>query len=156
MYKITKVENNQITLSFDGREVNFPLPMVDGLYPTGEALTTLLETYVTNARLAAQVNTIQGSNLAELQALITPPTAEQVATKIKIVRNRLLMLTDWTQVGDCVLTIEQKTAWAAYRVELRNLTTQTGFPVITWPVPPAVIVNPMGLIVVNVDGTPKI
>lgn len=45
---------------------------------------------------------------------------------------------DWTQVPDAPLTAEQKAAWAAYRQELRDLTTQEGFPWnVTWPTKPA-------------------
>ena len=41
-------------------------------------------------------------------------------------RNRLLQESDWTQIPDC--TVTDKTAWATYRTELRDITTQSGFP----------------------------
>lgn len=50
-------------------------------------------------------------------------------------RNRRLAETDWTQVEDAPV---DKTAWAAYRQQLRELPNQQGFPwEVDWPVPPA-------------------
>lgn len=49
-------------------------------------------------------------------------------------RNRLLSGSDWTQVGDAPV---DKSAWAAYREELRNLPQNTIDPLNpVWPVPP--------------------
>lgn len=50
-------------------------------------------------------------------------------------RKKLLAATDWTQMPD--VSIATKAAWAAYRQELRDITTQAGYPTeITWPTPP--------------------
>lgn len=49
-------------------------------------------------------------------------------------RNELLTQSDWTQIADAPV---DKTAWAAYRQLLRDITTQPGFPTdITWPAKP--------------------
>ena len=49
-------------------------------------------------------------------------------------RNNLLTLSDWTQMPDVPLNEEKKTAWAVYRQELRDISTQPGFPdTVTWP-----------------------
>ena len=49
-------------------------------------------------------------------------------------RNRLLYECDWTQVADAPV---DQAAWAAYRQELRDVTSQETFPSeVTWPVPP--------------------
>ena len=45
-YKIVDLKNHNITLEFDQIRVNFPLPIVDGKYPEGEALQKLLTSYV--------------------------------------------------------------------------------------------------------------
>ena len=42
-------------------------------------------------------------------------------TKITLIRNFLLMDSDWTQLADCPLTDEQKTRWNAYRQKLRDI-----------------------------------
>lgn len=63
--------------------------------------------------------------------LSQPALALDVAMK----RQKLLAASDWTQLPD--VTLANKAAWAAYRQELRDITTQAGYPTeITWPTPP--------------------
>jgi hypothetical protein len=53
-------------------------------------------------------------------------------------RNKLLYETDWTQIPNNPLTVEQQQAWASYRQELRDITAQPGYPFnVIWPTPPA-------------------
>lgn len=60
---------------------------------------------------------------------------EVVASEAKELRNKLLIESDWTQMPD--VSIATKAAWATYRQELRDITTQAGYPTeITWPTPP--------------------
>jgi len=54
-------------------------------------------------------------------------------------RNKLLADTDWTQMNDSPLSNENKTAWATYRNELRNLPDDDAWPNLSeedWPVQP--------------------
>lgn len=63
--------------------------------------------------------------------LSQPALALDVAMK----RQKLLAASDWTQLPD--VTLANKAAWATYRQELRDITTQAGYPTeITWPTPP--------------------
>lgn len=49
-------------------------------------------------------------------------------------RNTLLAASDWTQVADAPV---DQAAWATYRQDLRDITSQETFPnEVTWPVPP--------------------
>jgi hypothetical protein len=49
----------------------------------------------------------------------------------KVYRNRLLALSDWTQVPDAPV---DKAAWAEYRQALRDIPSQEGFPhSVVWP-----------------------
>lgn len=49
-------------------------------------------------------------------------------------RNALLAASDWTQVADAPV---DQAAWATYRQELRDITSQATFPSeVTWPVAP--------------------
>jgi len=49
-------------------------------------------------------------------------------------RSTLLAASDWTQVADAPV---DQVAWAAYRQELRDITSQEAFPFeVTWPVAP--------------------
>lgn len=63
------------------------------------------------------------------------PTAEQLRSN----RNDLLRSSDWTQLNDSPLSNEQKTAWATYRQELRDITDLDAWPNLEdadWPVSP--------------------
>ena len=52
-------------------------------------------------------------------------------------RDKLLYASDWTQIPNNPLTVEQQQAWAVYRQELRDITTQSGYPFnVIWPTPP--------------------
>ena len=56
------------------------------------------------------------------------------AEEIRRDRNSRLASSDWTQVLDAQV---DRTAWAAYRQELRDITAQPGFPwTVTWPQEP--------------------
>jgi len=60
--------------------------------------------------------------------------AEAAVDAARKKRNELLAASDWTQVADAPV---DKTAWAAYRQELRDVTSQETFPFeVTWPVAP--------------------
>jgi hypothetical protein len=53
---------------------------------------------------------------------------------VKTERNRLLLESDWSQLPDSNV---DKTAWAQYRQQLREITTQSGFPwVVEFPTKP--------------------
>ena len=57
--------------------------------------------------------------------------------KIRRIRNWLLQASDWTQMSDSPLSSSDKTAWATYRTNLRNLTdTYTSLDDVVWPTAP--------------------
>jgi hypothetical protein len=61
-----------------------------------------------------------------------PKTPEHAQAEVRSERNRLLSESDWTQGKD--IPDATSTAWAPYRQQLRDLTTQPGFPhVVVWP-----------------------
>ena len=56
---------------------------------------------------------------------------------VKFQRDDLLYKSDWTQIPNNPLTAEQQQAWAVYRQELRDITSQSGYPFnVIWPTPP--------------------
>jgi hypothetical protein len=56
---------------------------------------------------------------------------------IKNTRNLLLYESDWTQIPNNPLTVEQQQAWADYRQQLRDIKSQPGYPNnVIWPTPP--------------------
>jgi hypothetical protein len=61
---------------------------------------------------------------------------ENASARIRDKRNRLLEESDWTQLPDVPIDTDE---WAAYRRNLRNITSQAGFPyAITWPEAPVI------------------
>lgn len=76
---------------------------------------------------------------------VEPLTPEEIvvrdetkAGQVRAERNLRLAACDWTQVDDAPLDNIQKSAWASYRQQLRDITSQQGFPwEVVWPVPPA-------------------
>lgn len=64
---------------------------------------------------------------------------ERAANNVRNTRDNLLSKSDWTQIPDSPFTEEQKTAWAAYRQSLRDLTQHENFPHLSeldWPTEP--------------------
>jgi hypothetical protein len=154
-YKIIKFQNGVITLAFDGKTTTFPIPIHDGLYPVGAELTTLLDTYVANARQAAVVPPVIAANAPDIDMLVEQPTSSQLSISIRTVRDRFLLLTDWTQLNGAPLTPAQIAEWALYRDELRTLPSQPTFPdTFNWPVPPQTIKTINGKELTQIDGSP--
>jgi hypothetical protein len=67
-------------------------------------------------------------------------TADEIASEssnVRYERDELLTQCDWTQMPDSPLDESTKASWATYRTELRDISTQAGFPTnITWPTAP--------------------
>jgi len=72
---------------------------------------------------------------------VTPATPEQIAERttakaadVRGERNQRLANCDWTQLPDAPV---DRAEWAVYRQQLRDVTSQPGFPwTITWPTEP--------------------
>ena len=82
-----------------------------------------------------EVTTTKAEHEAAYQATLDAKVAE---TNRKT-RNDLLTDSDWTQMNDSPLTNEQKTAWATYRQELRDISDLDAWPNLEdadWPVAP--------------------
>lgn len=63
----------------------------------------------------------------------------RAAEENRLIRNKLLANSDWTQMNDSPLSNEDKTAWATYRQELRDLSDLDAWPHLAdedWPVEP--------------------
>lgn len=64
-----------------------------------------------------------------------PPTIEQLSAEMRYHRDMLLKDCDWTQFTD--VSLSTKEAWAVYRQQLRDITSQPNFPYqVEWPVAP--------------------
>jgi hypothetical protein len=161
-YSIVKFENHIISIEFDNKVESFSLPIVNDEYPIGESLDAMIKGYITNSRKGNEkifaknedqvLALVVPSTLAEV--ILPPPPIEDVAMTVRILRNKLLFQTDSKMVIDSPF---DKEAWALYRTQLRNITSQEGFPLsVTWPVPPNMISTPRGVDIVTIDGVPTI
>lgn len=62
---------------------------------------------------------------------------ERAAANVRAKRDALLAASDWIGLTDCQLDATAKTAWVAYREDLRLVPQQFDFPwAVTWPVKP--------------------
>ena len=74
---------------------------------------------------------------AELDALWPSVRDATAWDRVRCERDRLLAACDWTQVADAPLTAAQKTAWKAYRQELRDIPQTFDDPdAVVWPTEP--------------------
>jgi hypothetical protein len=82
-----------------------------------------------------EVTTTKAEHEAAYQATLDAKAAENN----RKTRNDLLTDSDWTQMNDSPLTNEDKTAWATYRQELRDISDLDAWPNLgddDWPVAP--------------------
>jgi hypothetical protein len=72
----------------------------------------------------------------EVAPFVEPAVPAEVAViNVRLKRDALISVTDWTQLPDVPPTTAEK--WLPYRQALRDITLQEGFPEnVTWPTPP--------------------
>lgn len=64
------------------------------------------------------------------------PTTEDKLNNIRIIKNKLLLDSDWTQLPDISLTPEKVAEWRVYRQTLRDFTTTCDPDNPVWPSQP--------------------
>lgn len=74
----------------------------------------------------------------DIAAPFIAPTEIEVITEasflVRSQRNLMLSFSDWTQLPDATIN---RAAWASYRQELRDITSQKDFPKnVVWPLQP--------------------
>ncbi len=52
-------------------------------------------------------------------------TQEEIIASLRDLRDLMLAKSDWTQLSDSPLSVEDKTLWASYRQALRDLPQNT-------------------------------
>ena len=123
--------------------VSFPSEITDeiaaefGVYPCKPTLAPTIS-YTQNV----EVGPPKRINGAWTQTwVVTDASPQDVAARVegawegvRADRNARLADCDWTQLGDAPV---DKVAWATYRQQLRDITTQSDPFNIEWPLPPA-------------------
>ena len=96
-------------------------------------VATVPEYDATKYQLVVQQPEIVDGQWKQFWSVVLKPIEEQ-SYRVRAQRNEKLSACDWTQVADAPV---DKTVWANYRQELRNVPAQAGFPWdITWPTQP--------------------
>jgi hypothetical protein len=94
-----------------------------------------VERYVAQDMFADDADSTKAEKEAAYQAELDTALANQH----RVTRNKLLADSDWTQMNDSPLSNEDKTSWATYRQELRDMSDLAAWPNIAdddWPVAP--------------------
>lgn len=120
------------------------LPITEGKYPEGSALAEVIQANAPVWQVERHALVSIASNAGSIAALVAKQAQESVNQSVlsdaevaRNKRNTLLALSDWTQVADYPYSAESQKAWAIYRQQLRDITTQVGFPTgIMWPESP--------------------
>ncbi len=98
----------------------------------GEALNTFVGLASDNPFPVG--STYEGVVVHSVSSVVDDTPTDEEVYAARQERNSLLAASDWTQVADAPV---DKVAWAAYRQELRDVTSQETFPSeVTWPVAP--------------------
>ena len=105
--------------------------------PTGETVSTdNLQSLIAALPQGTEYELVDEADTATWWA--ANQSAEELAAAAREKREALLVESDWTQLADSPLSSEARTAWAAYRQALRDISDQSGFPQeISWPVAPS-------------------
>lgn len=154
-YKIVGLEDDRITLYYkSGHLATFTLPVINGYFPEGEELTKLLDILLNDYVNNTKPVTIK--NVESVRKLVVPKPQPMVTDKTaRKQRDWLLFCTDWTQSPDS-LSEPLRESWKLYRQQLRDLPNNQIWPDMDWPLPPKVIIGPMGTQLTESDGTPTL
>jgi hypothetical protein len=117
---------------YDGADVDFYAQGQNYIYGNFDATVYYIENGLLVKFPIQPNNTVWDWNTKQW-VLYAPLAEEEVSVK----RKKLLESSDWTQLPNGPLTTEQQQAWAVYRQELRDVTSQSGYPFnVIWPTPP--------------------
>ena len=122
-------------------EIVFSQITQDPNYPVGEGQRLVKDQIPDYDALTQYIDRIEpvpsGQDFVEYQIKEIVYTDIQLQEMAINRRNEELLQSDWTQLPDVSLTIQQVEAWRIYRQELRDITIQPGYPkTINWPVKP--------------------
>lgn len=125
------------------RPIRIELPVVDGFYQEGDDLENYIMSFEPMDNITREVipRASNPDHIQDLVVLSHKLSAPEIYAKKNAIqkRNTLLYLSDWTQLPDVQETFdaEYKLRWKDYRQKLRDITSQSGWPLsIDWPKQP--------------------
>jgi hypothetical protein len=149
--KLLRLIDNTITYPYNESDLKYDFPNTS--FPEVMLPQTLLEFGVYQVNYTTKPNEplknvyedtpilVDGNYYENWQITDCTPEEVQIRTNrqwedIRVIRNQYLTQSDWTQLPDSPLTIEEKADWATYRQELRDVTQQSDPFNIIWPIKP--------------------
>lgn len=108
----TKYSRNQKTGTF--KWISYQFDLAPFTTEVADLNTRLIEKFT-------EYRQGQENDLERALAASFSKTAILNWTKVALIRNFLLMESDWTQLGDAPITTEQKAQWVKYRQKLRDI-----------------------------------
>lgn len=131
-------------LRFDNPNVSFPSELSDDLlaqwniYPVLQESAPTFDFATQNCRMVNPA-LVKGQWIQQWE--VTPATASEITERhaqqskgVRSDRNQRLAACDWTQLPDAPV---DRLSWASYRQDLRDVTSQPGFPWdVKWPLQP--------------------
>lgn len=93
--------------------------------------------YIENGQVVDMPAKPDGEAYFDFDSKQWEPDFAQQSSLVKNQRDQLLSQSDWTQIPNNPLTPAKQQEWAVYRQELRDITSQSGYPFnVIWPVQP--------------------
>lgn len=119
---------NDLLLNYDPTKESFLQENIDGSKYYIDVLTN------TSVEIPEKPNLWSDFDFTTKQWI---PNEFRAKLEINQRRKKSLLASDWTQIPNNPLTLEQQAAWATYRQELRDIPQQSGYPLnVVWPVAP--------------------
>lgn len=122
--------------------ISFPLLLKDSDMPEDYVIvkSTNLPSYSETQKIVAGEPTLEDGKWTQNWNVVDMTTQEFDELKnvraqdVRAQRDNLLKESDWSQLPDVQVN---KTLWIEYRQALRNITSQSGFPLeVEWPIAP--------------------
>lgn len=122
---------------------NIDLPILDGKYPSKEEIDAIINMMKPTEQIKRMAALTKVQPPADLLAFKRTANEKggggSKADEIRARRNMLLAESDFSQLADSPFSEIEKSAWAQYRQELRDLTEQAGFPdTVVFPATPSI------------------
>lgn len=128
---IAYLDNGKIIKSGQCQDIDFDLQGKNVI----EGVANDLSQYIENGQIIDMPSKPDGASYFDYDTKnwVQDVPAQEAAVKNQ--RKILLSESDWTQLPD--VPLNTKTQWATYRQELRDITSQPGYPFdVIWPTKP--------------------
>jgi len=135
-YSVKKLKSNNPNTSFP----NKPSDELLAEWGVFSVVYAVKPTFAHDEKVVPNVEPTLVNGSWTLDWSVVSKTEDEIASEasgVRYERDELLTQCDWTQMPDSPLNSTIKQSWFDYRISLRDITEQSGFPTdITWPTAP--------------------